>query len=160
VKIAQGISPCGAFILHISYFDQIWVKISILGVQHPCRCTDGGEIWHGGRDQSPPPCQISPPSVQRVAPAGRKTSKSASDKLNTGRLALRAMLPVIMDEIFYKTTDSPPRQLETISRGRANHRSSNIFVLWPRTLTYKSKLTTTFELVKWTTCQIFRSKVI
>jgi len=30
------------------------------------------------------------PSVQRVAPAGRKTSKSASE----WRLALRAMLPV------------------------------------------------------------------
>jgi len=29
------------------------------------RCTDGGEIWHGGGDRkSPPPCQISPPSVQ------------------------------------------------------------------------------------------------
>jgi len=29
-------------------------------------CTDGGEIWLVGRDQkSPPPCQISPPSVQR-----------------------------------------------------------------------------------------------
>jgi len=27
------------------------------------RCTDGGEIWHGGR--SSPPCLISPPSVQR-----------------------------------------------------------------------------------------------
>ena len=28
-------------------------------------CTDGGEIWHAGGDQrSPPPCQISPPSVQ------------------------------------------------------------------------------------------------
>jgi len=26
-----------------------------------------------------PPRQISPPSVQRVAPAGRKTSKSASE---------------------------------------------------------------------------------
>ena len=44
------------------------------------RCTDGGEIWPGGGDRrSPPPCQISPPSVQRVAPAGRKTSKWASD---------------------------------------------------------------------------------
>jgi len=31
-----------------------------------------GEIWHGGGDPgSPPPCQISP--------AGRKTSKSASE---------------------------------------------------------------------------------
>jgi len=26
------------------------------------RCTDGGEIWHGG---GPSPCQISPTSVQR-----------------------------------------------------------------------------------------------
>jgi len=27
------------------------------------RCTDGGEIWHGGGGdlRSPPPCQISPP---------------------------------------------------------------------------------------------------
>ena len=30
------------------------------------RCTDGAEIWHGGEDRrSAPPCQISPPSVQR-----------------------------------------------------------------------------------------------
>jgi len=30
------------------------------------RCTDGGEIWHGGGDlRSSPPCQISPPSLQR-----------------------------------------------------------------------------------------------
>jgi len=33
-------------------------------------------------------------SVQRVAPAGRKTSKSASDYIKYRRLALRAMLPV------------------------------------------------------------------
>ena len=38
---------------------------------------------------SPPPCQISPPSVQRVAPQNRPLSK-----LNTGRFALHAMLPV------------------------------------------------------------------
>jgi len=31
------------------------------------RCTDGGEIWHGGGDpRSPPPCHISPQSVQRL----------------------------------------------------------------------------------------------
>jgi len=29
------------------------------------RCTDGGEIRHGGGDQSPLPCQLPPPSVQR-----------------------------------------------------------------------------------------------
>ena len=43
------------------------------------RCTDGGEIWHGGDRRSPPPCQFSPLSVQRVAPVGRKTSKLASE---------------------------------------------------------------------------------
>jgi len=61
--------------VYIAHFDQISVKTSVLGVLYPYRCTDGGEIWHGG---GPPPCQISPPSVQRVAPAG-KTSKSASE---------------------------------------------------------------------------------
>jgi len=44
VKIAQGIRP-GVYILH---FGQISVKISVLRVLHPCRCTNGGEIWRGG----------------------------------------------------------------------------------------------------------------
>ena len=38
--------------------------------------------WHleiVSSSAAPPPCQISPPSVQRVAPAGRKTSESASE---------------------------------------------------------------------------------
>jgi len=34
------------------------------------------------------------PSVQRVAPAGQKTSKSASEKIKYRQLALRTMLPV------------------------------------------------------------------
>jgi len=55
-----------------------------------------GEIWQGGGDiSSPPACQISPSSVQRVAPAGRRTLKFASEKIKYRRLALRAMLPVI-----------------------------------------------------------------
>ena len=37
----------------------------------PTRCSDGGEIWHGVL-WSPPPCQISPPSVQRL---GYRTPK-------------------------------------------------------------------------------------
>jgi len=49
---------------------------------------------------TPPPCQISRPSVQRVVPPGRKTSKSALSKLNTGRLALRAMLPVNIEKLI------------------------------------------------------------
>ena len=93
--------------VYIPDFGQIWVKISILGVLHPCRCTDGGEIWHGGGDQrspplrspplrSPPPCQISPPSVQHIGPAGKKPQNWPLSKLNTSRFALCAMLPVII----------------------------------------------------------------
>ena len=45
-------------------------------VFHPAgatRCTDGGQIWRGGGDQrSPPPRQISPPSVQQQ---GCRTTK-------------------------------------------------------------------------------------
>jgi len=38
------------------------------------RCTDGGEIWHRRVDQrSPPPCQISHPSVQRLEYGSLKT---------------------------------------------------------------------------------------
>ena len=55
-----------------------------MGVLYPNRCTDGVKF---DVEEGPPPCQISPPSVQRVATAGRKTSKSASlSKLNTGAL--------------------------------------------------------------------------
>jgi len=35
----------GVYILH---FDQISVKISVLGLVYPYRCADGGEIWHRG----------------------------------------------------------------------------------------------------------------
>ena len=64
----------GAYIPH---FDQISVKISLLGLLYPNRCTDWGEIWQ--EEGAPPPRQISPQSVQCVARAGRKTSKSASE---------------------------------------------------------------------------------
>ena len=77
--------------VYIPHFGQIWVKISILGVLHPCRCTDGGEIWHGGGDRRSPPshrCNVSPLR-------GEKPQNRPLSKLNTGRFALRAMLPVI-----------------------------------------------------------------
>ena len=64
--------------VYIPDFGQIWVKNSILGVLHPCRCTDGGEIWHGGGDLR-----------------GEKPQNRHLSKRNTGRFALRAMLPVI-----------------------------------------------------------------
>jgi len=31
--------------VYIPHFDQISVKVSVLGVLYPYRCTDGGEIW-------------------------------------------------------------------------------------------------------------------
>jgi len=34
--------------VYIPNFDQMSVKISVLGVLYPNRCTDRGAIWHGG----------------------------------------------------------------------------------------------------------------
>jgi len=68
VKIVQGTRPLGAIIL--GKFD----FFSVLGAVNPHPWTDQGQIW-----RSPPPCQIWPWSVQRIAPAGRKTPKSARE---------------------------------------------------------------------------------
>jgi len=46
-KSLKGYAPAGVYIPH---FDQISVQISVLGVLYTYRCTDGGEIWHGGGD--------------------------------------------------------------------------------------------------------------
>ena len=81
--------------VYIPHFGQIWVKISILGVLHPCRCTDGSEIWHGGGDL---PLLHAKFHLHRcnVSPLrGEKPQNRSLSKLNTGRFALRAMLPVI-----------------------------------------------------------------
>jgi len=101
MKIAQGTDmPLrGVYILN---FGEISVKIPVLGVLYPYRCTDWGEIWHGGVEVavlcppfalfpslhspsfpdfppfafpslcSTPPCQIIPSSVQHVALWGEK----------------------------------------------------------------------------------------
>ena len=79
--------------VYIPDFGQIWVKISILGVLHPWRCTDGGEIWHDiaifvlKRDVKLQLTNVSPLR-------GEKPQNWPLSKLNTGRFALRAMLPV------------------------------------------------------------------
>jgi len=120
--------------IYIPHFGQIWVKISILGVLHPCPCTDGG--WNLARRRgpskcdffapdairwqaihyralaiglhstsqampdvlkpwrSPPPCQISPHRCNVSPLRGEKPQNRPLSKLNTGRFALRAMLPV------------------------------------------------------------------
>jgi len=61
--------------IYIPHFDQISVKISVLGVLYPNCCTDGGEIWHGGGDHAkfhPHRCNVSPLR-------GENLSKSASE---------------------------------------------------------------------------------
>ena len=55
---ARDTPPRGVY---IPYFDQISVKISVLGVLYPNRCTDGG--WNLELCAK---CQTSPTSVQRV----------------------------------------------------------------------------------------------
>jgi len=41
--------------INIPHFDQILVKISVMWVLYPNRCTDGDEIWHGGEVPSSMP---------------------------------------------------------------------------------------------------------
>ena len=79
--------PWGVYIPH---FGQIWVKISIVGVVHPCRCTDKGEIW-----QVPSSVPNFTPIGTTCRPCRAKILKIGLSKLNTGRLALCAMLLVI-----------------------------------------------------------------
>jgi len=70
--------------VYIPHFGQIWVKISVFGVLHPCLCTDGGEIWHGEGDLhakfNPYRCNVSPVWVEK--PQNRPLSK-----LNTAACA-------------------------------------------------------------------------
>jgi len=79
MKIAKRDTPLWG--VYMPHFDQISVKISVLRLLYPNRFTDWGEIWH------PPPWPTSPQSVRRVAPAGRKTSKSASEYIKYRRLS-------------------------------------------------------------------------
>jgi len=75
--------------VYIPHFGQIWVKMSVLGVLHPRRCTDGGEIWRtGGVVRSPPPYQISRHRCNVSPMRGEKPQNRPLSKLNTGRLAL------------------------------------------------------------------------
>jgi len=76
--------------VYIPHFGQIWVKIQFWGSYTLVVAPMG--VKFGTKEG--PPCQISPPSVQRVSPAWQKTSNRPLSKLNTGRFALRAMVPV------------------------------------------------------------------
>ena len=98
--------------VYIPHFGQIWVKISILGVLHPCRCTDGGEIWRWGGDFGPLLHAKFHPHRCKVSPLrGEKPQNRPLSKLNTSiRLALRSMLPVInqlINHFFIKAYDKP-----------------------------------------------------
>jgi len=83
--------------------DEIRDPQSLMVVVNPWLIPDETEIFflfktlfetlrgfsRGGKLRSRPPCEISPPSVQRVASAGRKPQNRPLIKLNTG-----ALLPV------------------------------------------------------------------
>jgi len=71
LKTAQGIGYAPAGRLYSAFWSNLSKNFSF-GVLYPYRCTDGGEIWHGGGSMP-----NFTPSVQRVAPPERKTSKSA-----------------------------------------------------------------------------------
>jgi len=60
--------------VYIPHFDQISVKISVLG-SYTHIVAPMGVKFGTVEGTCPPPCQISPPSVQRVAPAWRKKLK-------------------------------------------------------------------------------------
>jgi len=85
VKIAQGIRPCGAFIFHISHFDQMSVKFQFLGSYTLIIAPMGVEF--GTCQNSPHRCNMSPLR-------GEKPQNRPMSKLNNQRFALRAMLPL------------------------------------------------------------------
>jgi len=54
-------------------------------VLHPCRCTDGGEIWHGGGDRRPLLLAKFHPHQCNVSPLlGERPQNRPLSKLNTG----------------------------------------------------------------------------
>jgi len=67
--IFTGSIPCSATRWYLSYSAADFEVFRPAGAT---RCTDRGEIWHGGL-WSPPPCQISLPSVQRLGYTTPKT---------------------------------------------------------------------------------------
>ena len=81
-------------VVYIPHFDQISVKISVLGVLHPYHCTNGGET------SVPSSVPKFTPSLQRVVAAGEKPQNRPLRNLNNRRFALRAMLPVNTDRIY------------------------------------------------------------
>ena len=81
MKIAQGIRPCGAFFFFFvlfPHFDQISVKISVLGVLYPYR----DETWQGGGDQQSQPIDGSPFGCNRSSSqllAERRRNRDPND---------------------------------------------------------------------------------
>jgi len=56
-----------------------WANFLVFRPAGATRCTDQGEIWHGGADlRSAPPCQISPWSVQGWGFTAPKTGKNSN----------------------------------------------------------------------------------
>jgi len=60
LAVVAGSIACSASCRYLVYSEADFEVLHPAGVT---RCTDGGEI--GTEEGTPPPCQISPPSVQR-----------------------------------------------------------------------------------------------
>jgi len=76
MKIAEEIHPCGR--LHSTFWSNL-STISVFGVLHPCRCTDGVKF---GKKEGTDRCNVSPLR-------GEKSQNRPLSKLNTGGLAAR-----------------------------------------------------------------------
>jgi len=94
--------------VYIHIFDEISVKVSVLGVLYPYSCTDGGEIWHVS----------STPIGTTCRPCGaKKTQNRPLSNLNIGRrFALLAMLPVKTQHFWLprRRVKSDPTKLGTV----------------------------------------------
>ena len=94
MKIAQGIRPCGAFIFHISvkseqkfqFRGSYTLVVAPMGVKFGMEEGTFGPLLRA--KFHPHRCNVSPL-------LGEKPQNRPLSKLNTGRFALRAMLPVI-----------------------------------------------------------------
>jgi len=75
----------------------------------------GGEIWQGGRDLwSPPPCQISPQSVQRLGYRSLKPAARGSLKTQDAKVAKNRHLGTIVQ--LCQAISSQLRHISTIGK--------------------------------------------
>jgi len=102
--------------LYIPHFGQIWVKLSILGSYNLVVAPMGVKLDIWNLDQrSPPPCQISPLSAQRVAPCRSFTA------FNELKDCLIAVWPDFRQFIIDTAADQRRKRLQACVRANGGH---------------------------------------